>query len=72
MTSPFNIRDGSELKIKINIRQNTVSEKVCFLELGSCMLRSLVNALDCDTLYSRSDMSDQDMVKIEAKLLFYD
>ena len=32
----------------------------------------MVNALDGDVLYSRSDASDLDMVKIEAKLLLYD
>ena len=38
--------------------------------MGYCIF-SLVNALDGDALYSRSDPRDLDMVKMEAKLLLY-
>ena len=47
-------------------------ERAHFLKLGSWLFSLMVNALDGDVLYSRSDASDLDMVKIEAKLLLYD
>ena len=52
-------------------KRNGISEKVCFLELEVCIF-PLVNVLDGDALYSSSDPSDLDMVKMEAKLPLYD
>ena len=43
-----------------------------FLELGSCVFSLLVNAPDGDAFYSRIDLSDLDMLKMEPKLLLYD
>ena len=72
MTSMFTMRDGSEFYMKVNVRRNYVSEKVCFLEFGSCVVSPLVNALDGDVLCSRSGLSDLHTVQIEAKLLLHD
>ena len=68
MTSAFSMKDGSEFQLSVNVRQNGVSEKACFLELGNDVLSLLVNTLDGDALYSRSDL---DMIKIEAKSSLY-
>ena len=59
----------------MNLDQHKRSTKwrfreVCFIDLGSCSLS--LSALDSDAQYSRSDPSDLDMVKIEAKLPLYD
>ena len=42
------------------------------MELGSCVFSPLVSALDGDSLYSRSDPSDLDVVEIEVQLPWYD
>ena len=44
----------------------------CFLELGNCIFSPLINTLNGDALYSRSDPSDLDMVMIEAKPPWYE
>ena len=72
MTSTFTVRDGVEVKINVNVLRNGVSEQACFLELGSCVFSPLVNALDGDSLYSRSDPSDLDVVGIDVQLPLYD
>ena len=66
MTSTITVKDGGEFLISVNVGQDDISEKACFLELGSCDFAGTGNAP-----YSRSDPSDLDMVKIEAKLLLY-
>ena len=59
MTSMFTVKDGGKFLI---IRHST---KCCIFSL-------LVNTLDGDALYSRSNSIDLDMVKIKAKPLLYD
>ena len=62
------MKDGSEFQLSVNVRRNGVSEKTRFLELGSDIFSLLVNTLDGDALYSRSDL---DMIKIGAKPSLY-
>ena len=66
------MKDGGKFLISVNVGQDDVSEKACFLELGSCVFAGTGNAPYSVVIpVFRSDPSDLDMVKIEAKLLLY-
>ena len=69
MTSTFTVRDSGEC-----LEKRKCLTKWRYIEVGFLYYRQLClfYALDGDALYSRSDPSDLDMVKIEPNLLLYD
>ena len=55
--------NSGEFEISVNIWHNSVSEKVRFRELGSCVSSLLLNTLVDDALYSKSDLSDLEWIR---------